>query len=142
MPPLLAAVAVGLAAASIALPRSLAKKALLEKKLAVEEVAPEARMFSDGKGRRRHFKNPEQARAQALPALHTSVIIGMALAEAIAVNGFVLLLLGFEYSWGLPFFGVAWVLMLGRFPSSAKLDQQIEDAYDADLKVPANDPTR
>ena len=134
MPPAFAALAVALAAASIAVPRRMAKESLLQKRFALVDLAADKRMFSDAKGRARRFQDSGAARAEAFPALQTSFIVGMALAEAIALFGFVLLYLGFELSWGLPFFAVCWVLMAGRYPSPARLDQQLEEAYDADLE--------
>ncbi len=142
MAPLFAALSVGLAAASIALPRVLQRTQLRAKQWRVTELPPGERLFSDRRGRSRHFEDPERVRAESLPVLQSTFIIGMALAEAIALFGFVLLLLGFSWTWGMPFFAVCWVLMLGRFPSQAKLDEQVEAAYDADLRRPAEEAPR
>jgi hypothetical protein len=50
----------------------------------------------------------------------TSLILAMALAEAVAIYGLVLGFKGAPWSVVLPFFVGAWILMLIRFPTEAK----------------------
>jgi hypothetical protein len=134
--PAFALAAVGLAVASVVLPRAMLKTALLAKRWRIGELPAEQRLFSDRQGRSRYFSDPQSVRGEAFPAQQTSFMVGMALAEAVALFGFMLLYLGFGWAWGTPFFVVCWGLMLTRFPSSKRLDQQIEQAYDADLQPP------
>jgi hypothetical protein len=58
----------------------------------------------------------------------------MALAEAVALNGFVLWFLGFPLTQAIGFFIVCWVLMIAHFPNPARYVQVLEKLYDADLK--------
>ncbi|MGB5811274.1 MAG: hypothetical protein WBG86_12125 [Polyangiales bacterium] len=51
-------------------------------------------------------------------------ILSMALAEAVAIYGLVLGLAGAPTRMVLPFFAVAWVLMLIRFPSREQMEAQ------------------
>jgi hypothetical protein len=53
----------------------------------------------------------------------TSFILAMALAEAVAIYGMVLGFKGAPSSVVLPFFVGAWILMLIRFPTEAKLGE-------------------
>lgn len=51
-----------------------------------------------------------------------TLIIALALAESVAIFGLVLGLQGAPPKVVMPFFTVAWVLMLARFPTQEKLD--------------------
>jgi len=133
--PVFALVAVVVAVVSIALPRKIARDALSRLDLQVGERSADERLFNEDQRRPRRFLDPARAREQAFPALQTAFILGMALAEAIALFGFVLVLMGFSLTVALPFFAVCWVLMVGRFPAPAKLDQQLVETFDADLEA-------
>ena len=132
--PVFALLAVVIAAVSIALPRKISRDALLRLELKVSERAADERMFSEGKRRPRRFSDPAEARERAFPVLQTAFILGMALAESIAIFGFTLLLMGLSLTVALPFFAVCWVLMVGRFPVVKKLEQQLVEVFDADLE--------
>ncbi len=53
----------------------------------------------------------------------TTLILALALAESIAIFGLVLGFLGAPATVVVPFFAVAWVLMIIRFPTQEKLDR-------------------
>ena len=136
MAPVFATLAIGLAVASVVAPRAMLRAALLAKRWELVELSPEQRMFSERQGRVRYFSDPEGVRGDAFPHQQVTFIIGMALAEAVAILGFLLLYLGFGWAWGGPFFAVCWGLMLARYPSRQRLDRQIEDTCNADLAAP------
>jgi F0F1-type ATP synthase membrane subunit c/vacuolar-type H+-ATPase subunit K len=54
----------------------------------------------------------------------TSLIVGLALAESVAIFGLVLGFLGAPAIVVVPFFAVAWVLMIIRFPTRERVDRQ------------------
>jgi F0F1-type ATP synthase membrane subunit c/vacuolar-type H+-ATPase subunit K len=63
------------------------------------------------------------ARAQnrLRPAMYqTAAILGLALTESVALFGFVLAFLGFSPASYMPFFGVAWIIFVLRFPQSTR----------------------
>ena len=60
---------------------------------------------------------------EAAGAYLIALIVALALAESVAIFGLVLGLLGAPPKVVMPFFAVAWVLMLIRFPSQEKLDE-------------------
>jgi hypothetical protein len=57
----------------------------------------------------------------------------MAMAEAVALHGFVLWFLGFDFAYVIPLFLVSWVLMVGKFPRLPAFERELEAVYDADL---------
>jgi len=57
----------------------------------------------------------------------------MALAESVALMGFVLWFLGFPFLYAAPMFAVCIALMLSKFPRLDFYEAQLETAYDADL---------
>lgn len=77
---------------------------------------------------------PKQARTRALIAYQTSLILGMALSEAVALLGFVLHFVGFPLLWVLPFFLASWVSMALRFPTVEKVLGPFERA--AGMHIP------
>lgn len=129
--PVLGAAALGSAAASVILPLILLKPALLALKLQLTD----APSVGPSRGRRRthRFADAHAARARLLRAVQTPFILGMALAESVALMGFVLLFLGFPLLHVAPMFVVSWALMVSKFPRLAFYEQQLEAAYDADL---------
>lgn len=129
--PVLGAAALGSAVASVVLPQVLLKPALLALKLQLTDapsVGP-----SRGRRRPRRFADADLARARLLMAVQTPFILGMALAESVALMGFVLWFQGFPFLHVAPTFVVSWGLMVSKFPRLAFYEQQLEAAYDADL---------
>ena len=51
-----------------------------------------------------------------LPVIHTAFILGMALTESVALFGFVLGFQNFATTIYVPFFAVAWIVFVLRFP--------------------------
>jgi hypothetical protein len=58
----------------------------------------------------------------------TTFILKMAMAEAVALFGFVLHFVGFPLAYALPFFVVCWALMIARFPTLEKAIAPLEQA--------------
>jgi len=54
----------------------------------------------------------------------TSLIVALALAESVAIFGLVLGFLGAPPMVVVPFFAVAWILMIIRFPTKERVDRQ------------------
>jgi F0F1-type ATP synthase membrane subunit c/vacuolar-type H+-ATPase subunit K len=134
MLPALALVSVGIAAASVQLPRHLLIQSFQAAKYEVNDLPKEERMFQEARGRARRFANPDAVRSSLGPKVQTPFILSMALAEAVALNGFVLWFLGFPLTQAIGFFIVCWVLMIAHFPNPARYVQVLEKLYDADLK--------
>jgi hypothetical protein len=65
----------------------------------------------------------ESSSTQAAGAYLVSLILSMALAEAVAILGLILGILGAPVTVVMPFFVVTWILMLLRFPTQEKLDE-------------------
>jgi hypothetical protein len=61
------------------------------------------------------------------------MILGLALAESVALFGLVLGQLGSPLPGVLPFFVVSWGLMLSKLPTERAIVQALEQVYDADL---------
>ncbi|MFO0569735.1 MAG: hypothetical protein U0263_29060 [Polyangiaceae bacterium] len=135
LPPALGASSVVLAVLSFALPRQQAKSALSRQKFAIADVPEGAESdvlpYREAGKTRKEFAEPERAELAAFPAYQTGLILGSALCEAIATFGFVLGYLRFPPWVFLPFFALAWVLFLLRFPTRAKLRRLLEDAKGA-----------
>ncbi len=70
----------------------------------------------------------------AFPVYQTTLILGMALAESVALFGFVLVFLGEPLLTGAPFFVVAWGIMLSKAPSARGLVRAFERATGAILR--------
>ena len=119
---------------SVWVPRTLLVQTLRRREFEVGERIGQERMFADRALRPRVFVDPAGARRDAVPAYQTAMILGMALAESVALFGLVLIVLGHGPLVGLPFFVVAWSLMLVRLPSHQALERALEQAYDADLE--------
>ena len=132
--PVLAFVSVGIAGASLLFPRRLLAQSFRAAKYEVADRPKEELMFKDIPGRPRRFVNPEAVRKSLPPKVQTPFILSMALAEAVALNGFVLWFLGFPLSQTIGFFVVCWILMIAQFPNPARYVQALEKVYDADLQ--------
>lgn len=121
---------------SVVMPLMFRRKALLAANLAVEEIDDTGAigMFRQSAPKVRVFSDAQKARAIALATYQTSLILGMAMAESVALFGFVLGFLGFAPLQVLPFWIVAWLLMLSRFPNDKAIDEPLEKVYDARLR--------
>jgi hypothetical protein len=137
MLPVLAVAALGSIVAREVIPRMNYRQVAARVKLETTEepVADSARAASDvlpfretTTVLRKVAKNPQAARQRALVIYQTVFILKMALAESVALYGFVLHFLGFPLLHALPFFGVCWVLMLTTFPTLEKAIAPLEQA--------------
>ncbi len=81
------------------------------------------------------FSNPDMVLRGVLPAFQTTTILGMALAEAVALLGFVLGFLGLPKAIAIPFFCVCWVLQLTKFPTLQKIVGPVEKLHNARFRV-------
>lgn len=130
-------VALGVAAASIVVPRTTHRTSLGNAKLEVVTEVDErdgAALFRDAAPTIRVFANPDEARRVAHIRYHTPFILGMALSESIALFGFSLAMLGFPVLQVLPFWIVSWVLMIVRFPTPRRVFAALEEIHDAVLR--------
>lgn len=129
--PVLGVVALGAAAASVVLPSTLIRPALLALKLPTTD----APAVGPSRGRRhaRRFEDAAVARTRLLTTAQTFFIIGMALAESVGLMGFVLWFLGFPFAYVAPMFVVTLALMLSKFPRLSLFEAELEKVYDADL---------
>lgn len=84
----------------------------------------------------RTFSDPEAAEGAAHAVYFTRLILELALAEAVANFGVVLGILGLGLKTVLPFFAVALVLQLARFPTRDKVLTAFEEALGARFPGP------
>ncbi len=131
--PVLAVAALGVALASILLPPVVLRRSLESLKLEVIELPAAERMFNDSPRRARRFKDGSSARVELFRHVQPAFLLGVALAEAVALFGLVLWLQGFHGVHVVGFFVVAWLLILSKFPKPAAFQRQLEAIYDADL---------
>jgi hypothetical protein len=131
----LGAVSVGIAAMSVILPKQIFGKALLAARHPIEERHdPDAvGMYRDSAPKIRVFSDAKHAEQRAWSAYQPALIIGIALCEAITLNGFVLAFLGYGAAEVAPFFAVGMTLTAARFPRRATIVAALEKAYDAKL---------
>ncbi len=118
---------------SVLLPRQLLVRGLRQLELATCERPASERLFADQPRRPRVFSDPATARRGAVAVFRTTHILGMALAEAVCLFGFVLKYLGASWAVALPFFFVTWLLMAVKFPRARSLELELERVYGADL---------
>jgi hypothetical protein len=128
-----AAVSLGLIGASQLLPKQLLVTALKAQKFQVVEPPAQERMFNDSPRRGRKFAEPAQVRQKLVQCSQTPFILGIALSEAVAIMGLMLMMLGFELTHSLGFFFVSWVLLLSKFPRLESFQRVLEASYDAEL---------
>jgi hypothetical protein len=124
--------AIGLAVGSVTLPPFLLRQALRSLDLTISDAPSPGP--SNTRRRARRFLDPAAARLALISRAQAPFIVGMALAEAVALHGFVLWFLEFELTLVLPFFVACWGLMLSKFPRVTALEHQLESIYDADLR--------
>lgn len=129
LPYALAPTALGVLVVSVILPRRFFDAALSAWKPATNQVPdPNASvMFRDQTPTIDVFANPAEAERAMITRFFTPFILGMALSEAIAIFGFLLGIMHFDPMLWAPFFVVAWVSMLARFPSKARLRARVEE---------------
>ncbi len=140
VPPLVIAfivLAASAAGASLTVPARLHADALRRLTLPVQEVpaaGPAEVSYRTAAGSQRVFRDGDAARAAMTQAFLTPLIVGLALAELVALLGLVLAQARFAPSWwALPFFGAAWALLGARFPRAALLEGPAERLYGATL---------
>ncbi|HEY6728228.1 MAG TPA: hypothetical protein VI197_29665 [Polyangiaceae bacterium] len=128
-----AALSLGLIGASQLVPKQLLAAALKAQRFEVVEPPATERMFDDSPRRGRKFAQPDQVRQKLIQCAQTPFILGLALSEAVAIMGLVLMMLGFQLTHTLGFFVVSWVLLLSKFPKLASFEHALEASYDAEL---------
>ena len=126
-------VSLGIAGASQLLPKRALVLALKAQNFRVAEPRAEERMFNDAPRRGRKFAEPAEVRKKLVMCAQTPFILGLALSEAIALMGFVLLMQGFALLQALGFFVVSWLLFASKFPRFESWQRALEDTYDAEL---------
>lgn len=125
---LLAASVIGLGW-SIFLPRILHRARVRKsQEFVTEEVddlgAP--RGFRVAAPKKRVLQDPKRAFDHATKLYFTPMIVGLAMAESIAVQGLLLGIMGFAPPVYLPHFAVGWLAMLPHFPSREKIVSVVE----------------
>lgn len=128
--PALAAVALLVAVMSVVFPAMQLKKGLqaLNLPLAERQDMNAERMFRDLPPVTRGLADPTGALRKAWPLYHVSFILSVALSEAVALFGFVLLFLGFPWFPAILFFATSWVLIAYHFPTESRLMRAVESA--------------
>lgn len=128
-----AALSLGLIGASQVVPKQVLVAALKAQKFQVVEPPAQERMFNDSPRRGRKFAQPDQVRQKLIQCAQTPLILGIALSEAIAIMGLMLMMLGFQLTHTLGFFVVSWVLLFSKFPKLESFERVLEASYDAEL---------
>lgn len=77
----------------------------------------EFELASDPNDGARVFARPSAVIEALFPMYNPSFLLGMALAESVALLGFVIVYLGHPVIVGIPFFVVCWVLQATKFPT-------------------------
>lgn len=133
----LAAVAVPTAVASLLLPRRILAMAVrrLEIKI-VDEVGEPVGSFRESAPVRRVVADPEAAVRGAMAEYQRSLMVGMALAESIALYGFMLGYQGAPRPVFLPFFVLCWALQVTKIPKPERVTRAIESATGAECRLP------
>jgi hypothetical protein len=121
--------AAGCAVGSIVAPAHLLRNGLTRLKLQTVEIEDRERAFGSIVPKRRAFRDPDVAESAAYRVYQTATIIGLALAEAVALDGFVLKFLAAGMKNALPFFIVSWALILVLFPRRSVISRALERAY-------------
>jgi hypothetical protein len=119
---------------SLTMPASMYRQALKNKTFDLKEEAfgdAAAGQNRDAVETHRVFAKPEKALALGILMYQTPFILGMALGEAVAINGLVLGFLGQPITVVVPFFVVSLGLALSRFPSTGGIIKQMQLAVGA-----------
>ncbi len=130
-----AAIGITLAGTSIGLPPILYNGMLRRAGFETTDIPDEKAeaMFRDQQPTRRVFQSPDFVKSRAAQIALTPNIIGLAMAESIAICGFVLGFLGQPLNIVLMFFLAAWTLMIPRFPTARRALEPVERVYQARL---------
>jgi len=138
MLPVLGVAGLGSAIISIFLPAHLHRQQAAVSKLEVEEVPdPTAQgMFRDQIPTLRRFADPDAVVAKGAAIFFTPFILGMAMAESVAIYGFFLGFIGFDLVTIIPFWVAAWALMLVRFPRWTDVLGPLEKVHEATFEPP------
>lgn len=134
MPFMLGGLSLAIAVVSFVLPpvtyRQAAKAVQVEIK---DEVVPSAfpSRYREAMPKRQIFSDPQAATNSAYALFMAPFILSLALSEAIAIFGLVLVQMGFGVVTGLPFFFAGAVLIALRFPTESKVRDMFEEARGA-----------
>jgi hypothetical protein len=134
MLPVFGAISLALAATSFLLPRKTYKDSAKAADVKIEEeVAPSAfpSRYREAMPKRSVFADPAAAAAKAYACFQVPFILSVALSEAIAMFGIVLVAQGFPNSMTLPFFFIGAMLVAIRFPQQAKVLGMFEEVHGA-----------
>jgi hypothetical protein len=87
------------------------------------EVVPNAYpdRYREAVPKRQVFADPEAAMSKAYASFMTPFILSLALSEAVAIFGLVIVMMGFGVSMGVPYFLFGATLIAVRFPSHSKV---------------------
>ena len=133
----LGAMALGMATASVIVPRKMFRTALAAQKFELgDQPLPGAfGQYRAESPTERVFAEPRKAFSRALTLYQTPFILGCAFGEAAALDGFILGFLGAPVEIVAVFFAVGAAAIAEKHPSIAFVTKQLEAAYDA--KMPA-----
>jgi hypothetical protein len=132
----LAPVALAVAVLSVLLPARVLRLALREQSIPVTDQRGESiGTFQESAPMLHVIADPEGAVLGAWPRYQSALIIGMALAEAVALFGLLLAYLGAPLAVWTPFFVVCFALMATKFPRLETLTRAIERATGATCKL-------
>jgi hypothetical protein len=132
----LAISAIFAAVLSVVLPARFHRQALRAQKLTVVEEVDQTSAFANYRGalgKRRVFQEPSAARRAAVATMQVPMIVGLALAESVAIDGAIIGFLGFDFIQAAPFFLASGALILARFPRETSIYRALETVFDAKL---------
>ena len=132
----LALVAVGTATASVLVPtRVLAARVRRLEIKVVDEIGEPVGSFRESAPVRRVVADPESAVRAALAPYQSTLVLGLALAESVALYGFMLGYLGAPAPVFLPFFVVSWALMATKIPKPERVTRVIASVTGAECRL-------
>jgi len=133
---LYAALSVAIATTSVVLPHRQLLMSIRRLNLRVEDqVGEQVGSFRESAPVRRVVADPEAAVRAAMPSFQSTFIVGMALAEAVALFGLLFGYVGNPPLWCAPFFIVCWALMASKFPRVTQITGAIEAATGAECRL-------
>jgi len=99
----------------------------------IDEVVPNAypSRYREAMPKRQIFGDPQAAMNKAYASFMTPFILSLALSEAVAIFGLVVVMLGFGVSMGVPYFLLGAGLIAVRFPSQPKVLAKFEEVRGA-----------
>lgn len=134
MPATLGGLSLAIAIISFVLPPKLYSVAAKTGEIATtDEVVPNAfpSRYREAMPKRQIFADPQAATNKAYTTFMVPFILSLALSEAIALFGLVLVQMGFGVLTGLVFFFAGAVLIAVRFPTESKVRDMFEKARGA-----------